>query len=287
MRSPRWAHWSRGQTRSNAVKTRSSHFVAFATWPLLPEVASCSWVWPKCSPWSCPAPGTRARPVLPNTCEHSVTLWPMRTPTVDYDARNLQKPEPSIELEAGLHTLDAAAALAFARRCKLTRPSAVNGSDTQPQHLRQYRLHPQTPQCGIAFLSHHSKCHCDAPRYQQRPLALLPQQPAIPPEKCQSHLRQVLSVLNDGWVSQNTAESKSQTRDKHSAAPDLQAIFSACACMVVTWVPLYLPEEWSKLFKTTIYIYPLWKNIVFFASLKHLYTRITCQLYIRRTSSFF
>ena len=36
-----------------------------------------SWVWPKCSPCTCPAPGTRARPVLPNTCEHSATLWTM------------------------------------------------------------------------------------------------------------------------------------------------------------------------------------------------------------------
>ena len=33
-----------------------------------------SWVWPKCSPCTCPAPGTRARPVLPNTCEHG-SFW--------------------------------------------------------------------------------------------------------------------------------------------------------------------------------------------------------------------
>ena len=39
------------------------------------------------------------------------------------------------------------------------------------------------------------------------------------------------------------------------------------------------------MFKTTIYLSPL-KRYSFFASLKHLYTRITCQLYIRRTSSF-
>ena len=71
----------RGQPTGAAVKrvkTRSSHFEAFATWPFLPELASCiAEFGPSALPAPARAPGTRARPVLPNTCEHSATLWTM------------------------------------------------------------------------------------------------------------------------------------------------------------------------------------------------------------------
>ena len=53
---PTGAAVKRGQTRSDAVKTRSSHLEAFVTWPFLPELATCI---AEFGPSALPAPARR------------------------------------------------------------------------------------------------------------------------------------------------------------------------------------------------------------------------------------